>query len=147
MEYDESKKAEEQEDDAVEIYSKWAILGFSIMPSPLFGGILLMMNLWAAGLKRAMYGVLAFVISYMVVTDVLIDHFLTIPKVINPNVIDNNFLILAGVSLLVNLIGGLILSFVFFKKYFPDDDYYPKSILIPISIIIILVIITRFVGV
>lgn len=146
MEFDENNELEEEEGDAVEIYSKWAIFGFSIMPSPLFGGILLMINLWAAGLKTAMYAVLAFVISYMAITDLLISKFLTVPKVINPNVIDKSFLTLAGVSLLVNLIGGVILSFVFFKKYFPENDYYPKSIAIPILVVIFLTILTRFVG-
>jgi len=146
MEFDENNEIEEQEGEAVEIYSKWAILGFSIIPSPLFGGILLIINLRAAGYQKAMYAVLAFIISYIVATDVLINQFVNVPKVINPKVLDNNLLTLAGISIAVNLVGGLILSFFFFKKYFPDDDYFPKSIAIPVFVAIILMLLTRFIG-
>jgi len=147
MEFDENNEFEEQEDNAVEIYSKWAIFGFSIIPSPLFGGVLLMINLQAAGYKKAMYGVLAFVVLYIFGTDMLINRFYPVPKVINPNIIDKNLLILAGISIGVNIIGGAILSFYFFKKYFPDEDYFPKSILTPLLIAFVLLLMTRFFGI
>jgi hypothetical protein len=145
MELDENNVPEEQGEDAVEIYSKWAILGFSTIPSPIFGCVLLVMNLLAAGYKKAVYEVVIFTLIYVVAVNLLINEFLTIPAVINPNVLDKNFVILTLVSFASNLVGGLVLSLYFFKKYFPDKDYYPKSILSPLLIFILLVILTRFV--
>ena len=44
--------------------------------------------------------------------------------------------------LFFNIFGAAILTGYFFKKYFPEDDYYPKSIGKPliISVIISLVV-------
>jgi len=45
-------------------------------------------------------------------------------------------------GLFLNIIGGAILTGYFFKKYFPDDDYYPKPIwgALAVSVIIILIL-------
>jgi len=54
--------------------------------------------------------------------------------------------ILFGLSLAFNIIGGLILTQYFFKKYFPDKDYYPKSIVTPVIVIVFIVILARILG-
>ncbi|MEO6149557.1 MAG: hypothetical protein ABIP28_05325 [Mucilaginibacter sp.] len=108
----EVKDEEDAEDpNAVEIYSKQAIWGFTIFFSTLFGGILLMQNLRAAGYKKAGYMVLLFSIIYKILTVA--------------------FTLIVGIRLLgviFDIAGGAILAEYFFRKYFPDDDYYPKPI-------------------
>lgn len=101
---------DEIQDEHVEIYSKWAILGFSIFFSTLIGGILLMINLRKAGYKQAVYTVLVFMIGYTLAGSILLGG------------------VGGNLSLVVNVIGGFILSGYFFPKYFPDNDYYPRPI-------------------
>ncbi len=99
------------DDNSVELYSRWAIWGFSIFFSSLFGAVLLVRNLFAAGLKKAGYGVLAFAVVYFLATNVLI--------------------IATGLTALVFLINigaGFLYAEYFYRKYFPDDNYYPKPI-------------------
>jgi hypothetical protein len=120
MEIDENNVPEEQDDSYVEIYSKSAIWGFSIFFSPVFGGVLLMLNLRAAGYKRAANIVLIFSIAYMLVSGIILNLVLLKYKT------DPIYLNIA--SVVFNVAGGGILAEYFFRKYFPDNDYYPKSI-------------------
>jgi len=152
MEFDDNNVPEEQDDNYVEIYSKRTILGFSIFPTPLFGGILLMMNLNTAGYKKAIYQVLIFLIVYLLAVNILTSEILLACKVNLPTlkmdmtVPNKNLFILFGLSLAFNIIGGLILTQYFFKKYFPDKDYYPKSIVTPVIVIVFIVILARILG-
>jgi hypothetical protein len=61
------------------IYSKWAILLFSILASPLVGGILLMINLRSAGYKRESIRVILFVIAYLFVAAMVIASVMKLP--------------------------------------------------------------------
>lgn len=115
---------EENQEDAVEIYSKWAIWGFSIL-SPIFGGILLFINLKKAGFTRAAFTVLAFAIGYLFLEGIIF----------------NGMNLGSGLTpLLINFLGGLMLTELFYKKYFPDDDYYPRPIWGALAVIIIIYI-------
>jgi hypothetical protein len=134
MEFDENKEVEENNEvekqgseDAVEIYSKWAIWGFSIFFSTIFGGVLLVLNLRAVGLKKAANTVLIFSILYFIASGIIVGV-IGITGSYTP--------------LFINIVGAAILTGYFFNKYFPEDDYYPKSIGKPliISIVISLVI-------
>ncbi|GAB3911541.1 hypothetical protein [Mucilaginibacter boryungensis] len=107
------EKQENNEEAGVEIYSKMAIRGFSIFFSTLFGGALLFINLKNAGYKSAAYKVLAFAVGYTLLASIL---FSNIKGAVG------------GGSVILNLIGGVILADYFFPKYFPDNDYYPRSI-------------------
>lgn len=107
---EQEESQEEIQEEHVEIYSKWAILGFSIFFSTLIGGILLIINLRKAGYKQAVYTVLAFMIGYTLAGSILLGG------------------VGGNLSLVVNVIGGFILSGYFFPKYFPDNDYYPRPI-------------------
>jgi len=150
MEFDENNGIKEREDDYVEIYSKKAIWWFSILASPLFGGILLVLNLKSAGYKRAMYTVLAFVILYALVTNILINEYISVYKIdINKAVANGNnsqLLTFCGIVIGFNIIGGLILTQYFFRKYFPDDDYYPKSVATPIFITVLIMLVLKLLG-
>ncbi len=128
MEFDENKEVEEHDsEDAVEIYSRWAIWGFSIFFGTIFGGVLLTLNLRAVGLKKAANTVLLFSILYFIASGIIVGV-MGITGSYTP--------------LFFNIFGAAILTGYFFKKYFPEDDYYPKSIGKPliISVIISLVV-------
>jgi hypothetical protein len=152
MEFNEDK-VEEQPDDFVDIYSKRAIFGFSIF-SFLFAGVLLVLNLWAAGYKKAISQVLLFlVLFYLLYINVIrysgikIDTEL-LKKASSGATLTFGQLLpmmeLMGLIIALNIIGGLILTRYFFKKYFPDDDYYPKPIWRPLIIYILLSLFSRF---
>jgi hypothetical protein len=147
MEIDENNVPEKQGDDYVEIYSKAAILGFSIFPTPLFGGVLLMMNLNAAGYKKAIYSVLIFLLVYFFAVNIITSEILLAFKIdvtkINLAVPSKALIPVYGLSLLFNIIGGLILTQYFFKKYFPDNDYFPKSIASPVLVIVAIMVLGR----
>lgn len=133
MEFEENNAPEEQGGEYIEIYSKRAIFWFSVLASPIFGGVLLAYNLRAAGYKKALYIVSAFTILFTAISSFAIYQYITVYKVnlnvdfSNPNV-DPHFLILNLISLGLKLICGFIFIQYFFPKYFPEDDYYPKSI-------------------
>lgn len=146
MELDENNVPEEQEGDYVEIYSKKAIFWFSILAMPLIGGVLLVLNLKAAGLKRAALKVAIFAVLYTALSDLAVSEYLMHFKV-NLTVYNTNLFILSLLSIGLNIAGGLILSEYFFKKYFPEDDYYPKSIANPLFITVIIVIALKLLGI
>ena len=126
MELDENNVPEEQEGDYVEIYSKMAIWGFSIFVSPLFGGILLMLNLKAAGYKKAVNTVLIFTVCYVIASEAIIVFLTKVYKL--------NLYVLGAVSIGLTLVGAFTIAEYFFNKYFPENDYYPKSIAKPLLI-------------
>lgn len=113
-------RPEEDGEEPVEIYSKWAIRGFSIL-SPIFGGALLFINLKNVGYKREAYQALLASIGYFFVSAL-------VASMLRMNI--------GFAPLLLNYLGGLYLTETFFKKYFPDDDYYPRSIWAPLAIVI-----------
>lgn len=114
-------------EEHVEIYSKSAIRGFSIFFSTIFGGALLYYNLLTAGYKNAARMVLFFSVLYSILVVFLVSTFF------NYN----------GASIVLNVVGGFILSDYFFPKYFPDKDYYPKPIwkALGVSVLICLVMV------
>jgi hypothetical protein len=159
MELEENNIPEEQGDDAVEIYSKRAIFWFSVLASPLFGGVLLMLNLKAAGYKTAMYVVSAFTILYYFAANLLLAYLIDIYKIDlqayqaklmaykgNTDIVDGKVVLLLAVGVAANIIGGLILSQYFFRKYFPEKDYYPKSIVSALLITIVVILLLRVFG-
>jgi fatty acid desaturase len=127
--YPDDTTEEEYYDDndpnAVEIYSKSAIWGFTIFFSTLFGGVLLALNLRAAGYKRAALSVVLFALSYFALSFIIGSYLAATTQYI---------------GLILNIIGGAILTGYFFNKYFPDDDYYPKSIWPPLAVSILIII-------
>jgi hypothetical protein len=111
----------------------------------LFGGALLLLNLKEAGYKKAIYPVLAFVVLFFLASEVLEAKFAIAYKVnfATPN---KGSMTLCAIMLGANMIGGLVLTQYFFKKYFPEDDYYPKSILNPLLVTVIITILMKVLG-
>lgn len=128
MEFNEPEEpiqpADNNPDYDVEIYSRSAIWGFSIFFSTIFGGILLMLNLRAAGFKKAANQVLLFSVAYLLVSSLLLNALGASPYT----------------ALAFNMIGAAILTQYFFNKYFPETDYYPKSIIMPLLISVLVCI-------
>ena len=167
MEIDDNNEVEEQEEEAVEIYSKRAIFWFFFLLGPIFGGVLLMMNLKEAGYKKAMNSILIFIVAFDVLWITFTRLYINFYKIdlvgyqqkmvaYKPNPGDDPLVALSKmydpkISLLMfslfafRIIGAFILTGYFFKKYFPDNDYYPKPILNTLFISILVWIILQFI--
>lgn len=116
---------ESNQENTVKIYSKKAIWGFSILFSPIFGGVLLRQNL--VDDKRKKEGNIILLISIV----------FTVLTILIVNSLEKKT---SSLTFLLNVVWGTILSEYFFKKYFPNDNYEYKEIwkalLISIAIII-----------
>jgi hypothetical protein len=155
MEFDENNVVNEPEEvgEPVEIYSRRAIWWFSVF-APLVGGILLAINLYNAGFKKAIYGVLAFSLLYYFAVNLAVDNLvvffhLNLAKVDVKNMdIDTQlaFIKIGAIGIGLNIIAGTILTRYFFKKYFPDNDYYPRSILQPLFITILVMLAMNYLA-
>jgi uncharacterized membrane protein YidH (DUF202 family) len=100
------------EEKLPKIYSKKAILGFSIFLSTLFGGVLLFQNLLDINKKKEAYTVLGLSILITVFTVFIVN----IPE--EPK---------SSLSYICGIAGGSFLSYFFVPKYFPDEEQYPKK--------------------
>ena len=133
------QETDDQQNDGqgIAIYSKWAIAGFSVFFSPLFGGILLMLNLRSIGLKKEGTFVLLFTIGYLFLAGIVMSSFIK-PEQLHSisDLVKNSQLLIY--SKIPDVIGAAILTEYFFKKYFPVDNYGRKSIWIPLLIIILI---------
>lgn len=115
------------------IYSKRAIWGFCILFTTVFGGVLLMQNLRDTGRKKEAFLMLILSITLTVLSMIIVN----LPeKPVGP------------LGFACNIVGGVILTEIFYKKYFLDDSIYEKkkiwkpliiSILITIPFILVLV--------
>jgi len=145
MEIDDNNVPEEQGDDYVEIYSKTAIFWFSML-DPIFGGALLLINLNAAGYKRAVYTVLSFLVLYTAVVTYVENKLLLVYKIdiTTPN---TNLIVFSLSFLILKILTALVLSRLVFKRYFPDDDYYPKSVVSALLVVFLVIIFLGYFGV
>lgn len=141
MQFEEETQEENEihpEKPVVAIYSKWAILGFSIFSSPLVGSILLMLNLRWTGRKTTGYMILLFGLAYNFMATIALSYLIPKPKgnanmqqiLSNPKAI--------AYTLAFYVLGGAVLTEAFFKKYFPINDYQRRSIIAPLLILILL---------
>lgn len=141
MQFEEETQEENEiysEKPQTAIYSKWAILGFSIFASPLFGSILLMLNLRWTGRKAIGYMVLLFGFAFNFVATIAAGFLIPKPKgttgmqqmLSNPKAI--------AYTMAFYVLGGAILTEFFFKQYFPEKDYKRRSIMAPLLVLILL---------
>lgn len=108
------------ENNLPQIYSKRSIFGFSIFFSTLFGGVMLYKSLIDARKKSGAYIVLGFSVVLTVI-QVVVGMMLDNPK--------------SSYAYLWGFVGGYILAYYFFPKYFPNEEqYHKKSIWIPLII-------------
>jgi hypothetical protein len=110
------------------LYSKKAILGFSILFSTIFGVVLLMSNLKAMNKPKARAEVLVFGIAYTLLSFVLLDY---LPK-------------LFFITILFNIIGYAVLTEYYWNKNLGKELQHRKKeiwkpLIISISILILLV--------
>jgi len=110
----------------LKIYSKKAIWGFSVFFSSIFGAVLLMQNLKYIGKKKESYIVLLLSIFYTALT-IYIVNIPAEPK--------------SSLTLLCNMIGGVILTEFVYKKNFPNDQNIEKKKIWKPLIISVLIII------
>lgn len=118
------------EEKLPKIYSKKAILGFSIFLSTLFGGVLLFQNLLNVNKKKEAYTVLGISIVITILTAVIVN----IPE--KP---------ISALAYVCGLAGGMLLSDYFVPKYFPNETEYPKKPIwkpLIIGIIIVAILVT-----
>ena len=99
-------------EEIVKIYSKRAVWGFSILFSTIFGGVLLMQNLWILNKKKEGYLVLAFSVI-LTVLSIYLGNLSETPN--------------SRFTLVINIAGGLVLSEFFFKRYIPEESNIPKK--------------------
>ncbi|NVO31699.1 hypothetical protein [Hymenobacter lapidiphilus] len=108
-----STTTELNQGNAVKIYSKKAILGFSIIFAPIFGGVLLRQNLIDDNKKKEANIVLVTSILFTILTILIVNSMEKATSLL---------------TYLLNMGWGLILSEYFFKKYFPDNSHVYKNI-------------------
>jgi hypothetical protein len=94
------------------IYSKRAIMGFSVFFSAIFGAVLLMQNLRDIGKKKEANVILLLSILYTAISIYIVN----IPE--KPT---------SSLSFLCNIIGGAVLSEYFYQNHFPEDEKYEKK--------------------
>ncbi len=110
----------------LEIYTRRAVLWFSFLITPVFGGILLMKSLKKIGKPKE--ATKTFIISLsMTIALVFVLVWFDIEN--------------RAVQLVYNLLCSLYLTDVLYKKYIPDADAYPKkSILFPVILEVVIVL-------
>lgn len=117
------------------IYTRWAVIGFCVFFSPLFGGFLLRQNLKENGQPKA--GAIVLLISLGMV---LVSALVLQTKFAGP-----------GVSFALNLIQGGLLTEYVFRKYFPDADQRPakslqRAFLISLLFVLLALLLLIFQG-
>ncbi len=127
MELRESNSEEIRSIDCkLQLYSKKAILAFSVLFTPIYGATLLMHTLCNMGKRKTAYLILSGSVVYTILTIVII----FIPE--KPIIL---------LAFLLNLAGGLILSQKVYTLCIPHSDYHRKKKIwkpLIISIIIML---------
>lgn len=126
------EKANEQ-DDLPALYSKTLILIFAMLFSTIFAAALLMYNLNRIGQKKAMWWVLIFAVSFLILTGVVIQVFKLDP----------------GMTLIANVIGAAVLNEFFWNRFIGrDTEFEKKSWIKPIliSLLIAMVLFILLIG-
>jgi hypothetical protein len=108
------------------IYSKKAILGFSVFFTTIFGGVLLMQNFLNINKKKEAYTILFISLGITTISIIIL------------NMLEKAN---TGITYSLNFGGGLIITEFFHKKYFANEDEFEikkiwKALLISIIITI-----------
>lgn len=121
------------QEDLPALYSKTLILIFAILFSTIFAAALLMYNLNRIGQKKAMWWVLIFAVSFLILTGVVIQVFKLDP----------------GMTLIANVIGAAVLNEFFWNRFIGrDTEFEKKSWIKPIliSLLIAMVLFILLIG-
>ncbi len=136
--YDPKESPRQTEDlrkqqDRPQLYSKTLILIFSLLFSPIFAAVLLMLNLKTVGKNKERTIVLLFAVAYLFATAAILQIF-DLP----PNL-----------TFIANVLGAAILNEYFWNKYLGRDiDYVKKSWIKPtlISVTVALLFLLLLMG-
>lgn len=121
------------QEDLPALYSKTLILIVAILFSTIFAAALLMYNLNRIGQKKAMWWVLIFAVSFLILTGVVIQVFKLDP----------------GMTLIANVIGAAVLNEFFWNRFIGrDTEFEKKSWIKPIliSLLIAMVLFILLIG-
>lgn len=104
------------------LYNQATIIIFSILLSTFFGGIIYSQNLSEIDNRKQIAPVLVFCIIWNIVLFKLTYRF------------TDNFVL---TFLLPNILGGMVLSFFFWKHHFRDLDFEVRKVWIPLTILLL----------
>lgn len=115
------------EQEKAAIYSKWAILLFSVFFSPFVGSILLMLNLRRIGLKAQGFMIVISAFAYALAAELIVVKFagLDILHLTPEKLLASKSVLYYSKAL--DILGGAILAEYFFKRYFKSDTYVTRS--------------------
>lgn len=111
---------------SLNLYSKDAIWGFSLIISPLFASVLFLINMMKLGKDSVGYLILFTMIAYQMIANYIV-----------LNLTENIF-----IGLVPNIIGGYLLASLFWKIFIGNSTTYQKrSLKTPILVAVIMVLI------
>ena len=120
---------EDNDQERPKLYNKATIVIFSILLSTFFGGIIYSQNLSEIDNRKQIAPVLVFCIIWNVILFKLAHRF------------SDNFVL---TFIVPNILGGLVLSCLFWKHHFGDLDFKVRGVWLPL--VIVLLIYGLFIG-
>ena len=125
----EAGTAEREEEEAPALYSPSSILIFSVLPmsSMLTGGVLMGMNLYRLGKKRAVLGLALFVVAYLFLASALLSWAMS-RFGLNP----------LTILLLFNVPAALAYVLWFWPRYVGDTSYRTRGVLAPVLVCLLI---------
>ncbi|MDO7847964.1 hypothetical protein Q5H92_16480 [Hymenobacter sp. M29] len=127
----EAPASADDEETGPALYSPVTIALFSILPMPMFsmiaGGILMCLNLFRVGRKRAMLGLMLFIIAYLYIGSALI-----------------SWAFLHGMNIVwalmaFNIPAALVYILWFWPRYIRTTNFRSRSIFLPVLVCVIVI--------
>lgn len=114
---------EDNDEERPKLYNKATIVIFSILLSTFFGGIIYSQNLSEIDNRKQIGPVLVFCIIWNIILFKLAHRF------------TDNFVL---TFIVPNILGGLVLSSLFWKHHFGDLDFKVRSVWVPLVIVLLI---------
>ncbi len=114
---------EDNDEERPKLYNKATIVIFSILLSTFFGGIIYSQNLSEIDNRKQIGPVLVFCIIWNIILFKLAHRF------------TDNFVL---TFIVPNILGGLVLSSLFWKHHFGDLDFKVRSVWLPLVIVLLI---------
>jgi len=114
---------EENDEERPKLYNKATIVIFSILLSTFFGGIIYSQNLSEIDNRKQITPVLVFCIIWNIILFKLAHRF------------TDNFVL---TFIVPNILGGLVLSSLFWKHHFGDLDFKVRNVWLPLAIVLLI---------
>ena len=114
---------EDNDEERPKLYNKATIVIFSILLSTFFGGIIYSQNLSEIDNRKQIGPVLVFCIIWNIILFKLAHRF------------TDNFVL---TFIVPNILGGLVLSSLFWKHHFGDLDFKVRGVWLPLVIVLLI---------